>query len=211
MEKHLVRKQQISVFRLEFCSHRSSISMQLRTLYFFLALTFLHTQFMPSFRQRKVMLVKRREKESPNPTRPPFCKHRVLPPHLPPACPLHPKMPWVKKQVLHCSVDVVTQRLLNLSSDHKKVSSSHHVAMHRSFEEGSLCSQGTSVADEGSVPGLATDDLCNLRQVILSLRVWILGGCLLYRQLPIKNTALILCSAASLEIQIHESHCNNWI
>lgn len=120
MEKHLVRKQQISVFRLEFCSHRSSISMQLRTLYFFLALTFLHTQFMPSFRQRKVMLVKRRKKESPNPTRPPFCKHRVLPPHLPPACPLHPKTPWVKKQVLHCSVDVVTQRLLNLSSDHKK-------------------------------------------------------------------------------------------
>lgn len=91
MEKHLVRKQQISVFRLEFCSHRSSISKQLRTLYFFLALTLLHTQFMPSFRQRKVMLVKGTEKESPNPTNGHFCKHPDLPPHPPPACPLHPK------------------------------------------------------------------------------------------------------------------------
>lgn len=97
MEKHLVRKQQISVFRLEFCSHRSSISMQLRMLYFFLALTFLHTQFMPSFRERKVMLVKRREKESPNPTQPPFCEHRVLPPHLAPSCLLVPKNAVGKK------------------------------------------------------------------------------------------------------------------
>lgn len=83
--------------------------------------------------------------------------------------------------------------------------------MCRSSEEGSLCSRGTSVADEGSVPGAATDDLCNLGQVNLSLRPWILGSCLLYSELPLKNTALILYSAASLEIQIHESHCNNRI
>ena len=83
--------------------------------------------------------------------------------------------------------------------------------MCRSSEEGSLCSQGTSVADEGSVPGSATDHLCNLRQVTLSLRPWILVGYLLYTHLPIKNTGLILSSDASLEIQIHESHCNNWI
>lgn len=38
---------------------------------------------------------------------------------------------------------------------------------------------------------------------------WILGDCLLYSQPPVKKTVLILCSSASLEIQIHESHCNN--
>lgn len=101
MEKHLVRKQQISVFGLEFCSHRSSISMQLRPLYFFLALTFLHAQFMPSFRQRKAVLVERREQESPSPTR-----LHALPPQLPHACPLRPKNAAGESRALHCSLGV---------------------------------------------------------------------------------------------------------
>lgn len=67
------------------------------------------------------------------------------------------------------------------------------------------------MADEGSGPGSATDDFCNLGQVILSLRQWILGGCLLYSQFPAKNMALNLCSAASVAIQICASHCSNWI
>lgn len=58
-------------------------------------------------------------------------------------------------------------------------------------------------------PGSATDDLRNLGQVTLSLRPWILGACLLH--IPVENMALILCLAANLEIQIHESHCSNWI
>lgn len=62
MEKHLVRKQQISVFQ-----DRIQLLQLLRLhssrFYFFFAMTFLQTQFMPSFEgngQRKAVLVVRK-------------------------------------------------------------------------------------------------------------------------------------------------------
>lgn len=62
MEKHLVRKQQISVFQ-----DRIQLPKLLRLhssrFYFFFAMTFLQTQFMPSFEgngQRKAVLVIRK-------------------------------------------------------------------------------------------------------------------------------------------------------
>lgn len=67
MEKHLVRKQQISVFQ-----DRIRLPQLLRLhssrFYFFFALTFLQTQFMPSFEgngQRKAVLVVRKVPHAP--------------------------------------------------------------------------------------------------------------------------------------------------
>lgn len=61
MKKHLVRKQQTSAFRAERGSYSSCSSTALD--YFFFAVTFLQTQFMPSFEgngQRKAVLVTRK-------------------------------------------------------------------------------------------------------------------------------------------------------
>lgn len=59
MEKHLVRKQQISVFQ-DPIRFPQLLRLHSSRFYFFFALTFLQTQFMPSFEgnsQRKIVLV----------------------------------------------------------------------------------------------------------------------------------------------------------